>query len=382
MNRSWLRAGWMIGIGLLGMVGVGESLPAFARQNGFACNVCHSAYPRLNPYGKRFRELGYSNTGSSSVQGPWVWKDFFPVAFQGIMGYTYDRGQTTDGNFSVMALQIFAGGAIAPGLVTYLHHHLVLNDFSGELHEAWIRWEVPRTPLRVTVGQFELPLASSPGKTILTHFGYVAYNATLGENPDVFADSKRGIKAEGRLGDRWRGAVVYSQDEGIRSGFGRLWARGPTWEVGVLGQYGQATLGDTLTFQDRYWRAGMDFDVMVSPRLETYGILFYGRDDNPHGDGDPGAFLSGFLQTDFRLLSQTVLALRVEHFRNLQPEPAAGGVQLLHTGAAEPLPERGTWVNVSLQHYLALNVKVIAEVLRDLDDPGRTRGILGAHYAF
>jgi len=367
---------------MLAGVDVGQALPAFARQNGFACNVCHSAYPRLNPYGKRFREQGYSNTDPSSVAGPWAWKDFFPVAFQGIMGYTYDRGQTTDGNFSVMALQIFAGGAIAPGLVTYLHHHLVLNDFSGELHEAWIRWDVPRAPLKVTVGQFELPLASSPGKTILTHFGYVAYNATLGENPDVLGASKRGIRVDARMGTAWRSAWVYTQDEGVRSAFGRIWREGPTWEVGVLGQYGRATLGDTLTFQDRYWRAGADFDVMVSRGLEIYGIVFYGRDDNPHGDGDPGEFLSGFVQSDLRIFPQTVLAIRAEHFRNLNPEPATGGIQLLHAGGTEPLPERGTWLDVSLQHYLALNVKVIAEMLRDLEDPARTRGLLGAHYAF
>ena len=29
-------------------------MPAFAREYGVSCNVCHAAYPRLNDFGNRF----------------------------------------------------------------------------------------------------------------------------------------------------------------------------------------------------------------------------------------------------------------------------------------------------------------------------------------
>ena len=36
------------------------AMPAFARQYGVSCNVCHAAYPRLNDFGNRFAgEMNY-----------------------------------------------------------------------------------------------------------------------------------------------------------------------------------------------------------------------------------------------------------------------------------------------------------------------------------
>ena len=31
-----------------------DAMPAFAREYGVSCNVCHAAYPRLNDFGQRF----------------------------------------------------------------------------------------------------------------------------------------------------------------------------------------------------------------------------------------------------------------------------------------------------------------------------------------
>ena len=31
-----------------------DAMPAFAREYGVSCNVCHAAYPRLNDFGNRF----------------------------------------------------------------------------------------------------------------------------------------------------------------------------------------------------------------------------------------------------------------------------------------------------------------------------------------
>lgn len=36
------------------------AMPAFAREYGVSCNVCHAAYPRLNEFGERFAgEMNY-----------------------------------------------------------------------------------------------------------------------------------------------------------------------------------------------------------------------------------------------------------------------------------------------------------------------------------
>jgi hypothetical protein len=36
-----------------------ESAPLFARQYGISCAACHSAFPKLNDFGKQFQENNY-----------------------------------------------------------------------------------------------------------------------------------------------------------------------------------------------------------------------------------------------------------------------------------------------------------------------------------
>ena len=374
-----------IGLGLLFFMGspqTGFSLPAFARQNNLSCVTCHSSYPRLNPFGKSFKAKGYSLVGPQATAGPWAWQNFYPIAFQGIMGYSFQKNNPTDGDFAVNAVQIFAGGAIAPNLVMYLHHHLVMDDLPGELHEAWIKWFVPRLPVELRIGQFELPLANSPGKTILTHFGYLSYTATLGENPDLLANSKRGVELTWAPVDGLRWATVYYQQEGYRAVFSRLSRSTLTSDIGVFFQYGSATLGDTTEFTDRYSRVGIDFDWLLSALAELYGMAQYGKDTNPHGDGDPGTFWAGFLQLDLHVRPEVVLGVRGETFQNLSAEAGSSEPHLLHEAQGGPLPDHGIWLDLFGQYYLAMNAKLVLEYLRDLTTPADSRGIVGVHYAF
>ncbi len=40
-----------------------QALPSFARQTGQPCGTCHTDYPALTPYGRRFKLLGYTTGG-------------------------------------------------------------------------------------------------------------------------------------------------------------------------------------------------------------------------------------------------------------------------------------------------------------------------------
>jgi hypothetical protein len=37
-----------------------SALPSFARQTGQPCSTCHSAFPQLTPFGRRFKLEGYT----------------------------------------------------------------------------------------------------------------------------------------------------------------------------------------------------------------------------------------------------------------------------------------------------------------------------------
>ncbi len=68
-----LRAGAAFGLGLAGFVGVSEdasALPSFARQTGQNCSTCHTAFPQLTPFGRRFKLGGYTAGGGIDTQFP------------------------------------------------------------------------------------------------------------------------------------------------------------------------------------------------------------------------------------------------------------------------------------------------------------------------
>src|SRR5271168_24958 len=40
-----------------------QALPSFARQTGQPCGTCHTSFPGLTPFGRRFKLLGYTTGG-------------------------------------------------------------------------------------------------------------------------------------------------------------------------------------------------------------------------------------------------------------------------------------------------------------------------------
>jgi hypothetical protein len=47
----------------IGLAPPAQALPSFARQTGQPCGTCHTDFPALTPYGRRFKLLGYTTGG-------------------------------------------------------------------------------------------------------------------------------------------------------------------------------------------------------------------------------------------------------------------------------------------------------------------------------
>src|SRR5664279_5736313 len=47
----------------IGFAPSAQALPSFARQTGQPCGTCHTDFPALTPYGRRFKLLGYTSGG-------------------------------------------------------------------------------------------------------------------------------------------------------------------------------------------------------------------------------------------------------------------------------------------------------------------------------
>ncbi|MCI4678027.1 cytochrome C [Rhodoblastus acidophilus] len=72
MNKA-LRAGAALGLGFAASIGAADNasaLPSFARQTGQTCSTCHTAFPQLTPYGRRFKLGGYTAGGGIDTELP------------------------------------------------------------------------------------------------------------------------------------------------------------------------------------------------------------------------------------------------------------------------------------------------------------------------
>src|SRR6516165_3335542 len=49
-----------------------QALPSFARQTGQPCGTCHTDFPALTPFGRRFKLLGYTTGGGPFRTTPWA----------------------------------------------------------------------------------------------------------------------------------------------------------------------------------------------------------------------------------------------------------------------------------------------------------------------
>src|SRR5664280_901979 len=128
----------------IGFAPSAQALPSFARQTGQPCGTCHTDFPALTPYGRRFKLLGYTAGGgefrttpfssqagsdaraeldklrgyAKAVKSPPTdgTKEYVPpVSMMAIVGYTHTQGPT-----------------VAPPTDPYKENdNVVLSPFSG-----------------------------------------------------------------------------------------------------------------------------------------------------------------------------------------------------------------------------------------------------------
>jgi len=106
-------------------------LPSFSRQTGLACNVCHTTFPQLTPFGRAFKLNGYTLTGLQVVTSGDSGKrqtlklDLIPpisAMFQTSLTQTRkSQPGTQNGNVEFpQELSLFFGEAITPRIGTFL----------------------------------------------------------------------------------------------------------------------------------------------------------------------------------------------------------------------------------------------------------------------
>jgi hypothetical protein len=70
---GWGAVSRLMSLGILGLTAClllpssAQAVPSFARQTGLACEACHTVYPELTPFGRRFKLNGYVMSTRSGI---------------------------------------------------------------------------------------------------------------------------------------------------------------------------------------------------------------------------------------------------------------------------------------------------------------------------
>src|SRR5689334_16850495 len=127
-----------------------EVIPSFSRQTGLACNQCHTTFPQLTAFGRRFKLNGYTLTRLQMVEaGDTANRSLKinlipPVSAMVQSSVTYTTKAlpgTQNGNVDLpQEMSIFLGEEITPRIGTFLQFTYAAADGSFGFDNADLRY--------------------------------------------------------------------------------------------------------------------------------------------------------------------------------------------------------------------------------------------------
>jgi hypothetical protein len=201
-----------------------NALPAFARKYGMPCSSCHEAWPKLSPFGQRFKDNGYqmgNDRDAPIFQSPAYWPATFRITPNWSRNSTNQaqvdsasgaagpaEAPVTTHGFSWSGLDFHTAGTLANNISFYV---LPSSNEYGAFHfeSVWARLDNigGSSWANVKVGKFELDnLLSEKRILTLTRVGgqYYNYHFQPYSQPGVPENYTFGI-GDNQVGMEWMG---------------------------------------------------------------------------------------------------------------------------------------------------------------------------------
>jgi hypothetical protein len=217
MNSKWLSllfASMFAGLSVLAVLSLppkADAIPAFSRKYGTSCTTCHSDFPKLNDFGKAFKDAGFKfpKDDESFLKTPPVllgapaqaelWPHtVYPGSIPGLLpvGLRYNTyyqqisanrnnfnqvlPQGTVGNFVPKSdfqpglFSIFTAGNFGTGISFWVDDDISVAgaNVNGALGDGYLKFhdvsrflKLHKDSLNLRAGQFELDLPFSQART-------------------------------------------------------------------------------------------------------------------------------------------------------------------------------------------------------------------------
>lgn len=275
---------------LLGILAPAGAVPIFARKYGFECTMCHSAFPRLNDWGQRYRQNGYQIPGKEREDES-VSESATPVSLRAMAGFNSDKF-SPDGSANVSQLQVGNVDLLSAGLVErnlgyFLLYRPQLNGSRGVVAQPGtlemanvVFSHLAQRWLNLRLGRMEPAVAVFSPARHLSVTPYEVYDFTFPGGP-AFSDTQTGLEVSGwsrtancQWATGWLNGSDTNKDRDtpadwyarVAHVFGRGEGQTTGQRVGLVGYWGQARpLLDPDAGRQSFNRWGADASLNLGP---------------------------------------------------------------------------------------------------------------------
>ena len=300
-----------------------HAIPAFARQYQTSCSTCHTDFPKLNDFGKAFKDAGFKFPTDNetflkipaTLLGAPAQKDLFPRSIwpgsiPGIlpvglrMNTFFQKTSGNRGNFDALLpagtpsspfipktdfgtglFSIFAAGDFGSDIAFWVDDDFSVSgdNSNGHLGDGYLRFvnigrliKLPKDWLTMRVGQFELDLPFTQARShdispydIYTQANIGAVTSGFGQhnvnNQFTFAGTAHGVEFSGGHsygGYHYSIAIVNQNTSGVtQSSNSSPFLPSPTG-----GNNGGIGFASDANFKDMYGRVSYRFNLEQDPK--------------------------------------------------------------------------------------------------------------------
>ena len=187
------------------------AIPAFARKYGLRCTACHEAWPKLNDFGRAFRDNGYqilTGKDDTVTATPGYW----PVSIRITPHYEFDEitNQSTDqgvknlrtGGIAGVGMDLLTAGTLFKDVSFLVVPTGFAPDGAVTIESAWVRFDnlFGSSWLNLKVGKHEVDLPASAHRPWnLSSTGYLIYGFHASGSMSAYdmGTNQRGIEYTG-----------------------------------------------------------------------------------------------------------------------------------------------------------------------------------------
>ncbi len=329
------------------------SIPAFARKYGFNCNMCHTAYTKLNDFGQRFRDNGYQIPGQEGKEKN-VFQTSPPISLRTTTGFSmYNSDHGTTAGFNIFGFDFLAAGVLHKNISFLLIYTPRIDepaaDYQGPgngdnpvqfatLESVGLVFSnIIQDALNLRIGRFEPAYHMFSSKRSYYLFQpYEIYTFTTPADNYVFDDNQIGIEATGHFRNGFKYGAGFINGNGanpdnnkykdiyatISQTFGRGEGQSAGQRLGVFGYYGWQPLdlpggviaptGETDGTDNKSFTR---FGGSASLNWKTFnlqGLFMKGIDDKVFNSLEPTKkyeYTGGFVELDYAGLLDNRLVL-------------------------------------------------------------------------